>query len=114
LNRDLNPRRLARFLAVTARGVVEPLVLLTKSDLAEDPMAVADHLHAALGGTPVLTVSAQAGAGMGALRGLLAPRLTAVLLGSSGVGKSTLVSALLGAERQPTAPIRTGDDRGRH
>jgi ribosome biogenesis GTPase len=88
-------------------------VVLTKSDLAEDPMAVADHLHDALGGIPVLTVSAQDGAGMGALRGLLARGLTAVLLGSSGVGKSTLVNALLGVERQPTAPIRA-DDRGRH
>jgi ribosome biogenesis GTPase len=114
LNRDLNARRLARFLAITARGAVEPVVLLTKSDLAEDPMSVADRLHDALGGTPVLTVSAQDGAGMGALRGLLAPGLTAVLLGSSGVGKSTLVNALLGAERQSTAPIRPGDDRGRH
>jgi ribosome biogenesis GTPase / thiamine phosphate phosphatase len=113
MNRDLNPRRLARFLAITARGAVEPLVVLTKSDLAEDPMSVADHLHDALGGIPVLTVSAQDGAGMGALRGLLARGLTAVLLGSSGVGKSTLVNALLGVERQPTAPIRA-DDRGRH
>jgi ribosome biogenesis GTPase / thiamine phosphate phosphatase len=114
MNRDLNPRRLARFLAMTVRGAVEPVVLLTKSDLADDPMTVADHVHDALGGVPVLTVSARDGGGMGALRGLLAPRLTAVLLGSSGVGKSTLVNALLGAERRPTAPIRASDDRGRH
>ena len=55
MNRDLNPRRLARFLAITARGDVEPVVLLTKSDLAEDPMWVADDVREALGGTPVLT-----------------------------------------------------------
>ena len=114
MNRDLNPRRLARFLAITARGEVEPVVLLTKSDLADDPMSVADDLRDALGGTPVLTVSARDGGGMAALRAVLAPRLTAVLLGSSGVGKSTLVNALLGVERQPTAPIRAHDDRGRH
>jgi ribosome biogenesis GTPase / thiamine phosphate phosphatase len=114
MNRDLNPRRLARFLAITARGEVEPVVLLTKSDLADDPMSVADDLRDALGGTPVLTVSARDGGGMGALRAVLAPGLTAVLLGSSGVGKSTLVNALLGLERQPTAPIRARDDRGRH
>jgi ribosome biogenesis GTPase len=114
LNRDLNPRRLARFLAITARGEVEPVVLLTKSDLADDPVSVADDVRDALGGTPVLTVSARDGAGMGALRAVLAPGLTAVLLGTSGVGKSTLVNALLGAERQPTAPIRASDDRGRH
>ena len=114
MNRDLNPRRLARFLAITARGEVEPVVLLTKSDLADDPMSVADDLRDALGGTPVLTVSARDGGGMAALRAVLAPGLTAVLLGSSGVGKSTLVNALLGVERQPTAPIRAHDDRGRH
>ena len=114
MNRDLNPRRLARFLAITARGDVEPVVLLTKSDLSEDPMWVADDVREALGGTPVLTVSVQDGTGMGAITALLGPGITAVLLGSSGVGKSTLLNALLGDERQATAPIRAGDDRGRH
>jgi len=114
MNRDLNPRRLARFLAITARGDVEPVVLLTKSDLADDPVRVADDVRAALDGTIVLTVSARTGAGLAALRALLAPRLTAVLLGTSGVGKSTLLNVLLGEERQPTAPIRERDDRGRH
>jgi ribosome biogenesis GTPase / thiamine phosphate phosphatase len=114
MNRDLNPRRLARFLAITARGEVEPVVVLTKSDLSDDPPGVADEVRAALGGTAVLTVSSTTGAGLSALRALLAPRLTAVLLGTSGVGKSTLLNVLLGEERQPTAPIRAGDDRGRH
>jgi ribosome biogenesis GTPase len=114
MNRDLTPRRLARFLAITARGDVEPVVLLTKSDLADDPVRVADDVSAALDGTIVLTVSARTGAGLAALRALLAPRLTAVLLGTSGVGKSTLLNVLLGEERQPTAPIRERDDRGRH
>jgi ribosome biogenesis GTPase / thiamine phosphate phosphatase len=114
MNRDLNPRRLARFLAITARGEVEPVVVLTKSDLADDPVQVAEDVRTALGGTPVLTVSAHTGAGLAAVRTLLAPRLTAVLLGTSGVGKSTLLNVLLGEERQPTAPIRERDDRGRH
>jgi ribosome biogenesis GTPase len=114
MSRDLNPRRLARFLAIAARGDVEPVVVLTKSDLADDPPGVADDVRAALGGRAVLTVSAQSGAGLAALRALLAPRLTAVLLGTSGVGKSTLLNVLLGDERQPTAPIRERDDRGRH
>jgi ribosome biogenesis GTPase / thiamine phosphate phosphatase len=114
MNRDLNPRRLARFLAITARGEVEPVVLLTKSDLADDPVRVADDVRHGVGGTPVLTVSVRTGAGLAAVRTLLAPRLTAVLLGTSGVGKSTLLNVLLDTERQATAPIREHDDRGRH
>jgi len=89
-------------------------VLLTKSDLSEDPMWVADDVREALGGTPVLTVSVHDGTGMAAVTALLAPGITAVLLGSSGVGKSTLLNALLGEERQATAEIRASDDRGRH
>jgi ribosome biogenesis GTPase len=114
MNRDLNPRRLARFLAITTRGDVEPVVLLTKSDLAEDPMWVADDLRETLGGTPVLTVSVLDGSGMSAVNALMAPGITAVLLGTSGVGKSTLLNALLGEERQATTEIRASDDRGRH
>ena len=114
LNRDLNPRRLARFIAVSARGGVEAVVLLTKADLADDPAAVAAEVESGLDGVPALAVSAPAGQGLEAVRELLAPRRTAVLLGSSGVGKSTLVNALLGEERQPTRPIRASDDRGRH
>ena len=114
MNRDLNPRRLARFLAITARGEVEPVVLLTKADLADDPVRVADDVRDGVGATPVLTISAHTGVGIAAVRTLLAPRLTAVLLGTSGVGKSTLLNALLDEERQATAPIRERDDRGRH
>ena len=113
-NRDLNPRRLARFLAITARGDVRAVVLLTKADLAPDPAAAAAALQDGLDGTPVVPVSALLGTGVDAVRALLAPGRTAVLLGSSGVGKSTLVNALLGTDRQATRPIRDGDDRGRH
>src|SRR4051794_39708224 len=114
MNRDLNPRRLARFLAITTRGDVEPVVLLTKSDLADDPVSVADDVRIALDDAPVLTVTVHDGSGMGAVPSLLARGITAVLLGTSGVGKSTLLNALLGEERQPTSEIRASDDRGRH
>jgi ribosome biogenesis GTPase / thiamine phosphate phosphatase len=110
LNRDLNARRLARFLAITARGEVDAVVLLTKSDLVDDP----EPYVAEIEDTPAIAVSAVDGRGIDAVRGLLEPGRTAVLLGSSGVGKSTLLNALLGGERQTTAPIRESDDRGRH
>jgi ribosome biogenesis GTPase / thiamine phosphate phosphatase len=110
LNRDLNARRLARFLAITARGEVDAVVLLTKSDLVDDP----EPYVAEIEDTPAIAVSAVDGRGIDAVRGLLEPGRTAVLLGSSGVGKSTLLNALVGDERQSTAPIRESDDRGRH
>jgi ribosome biogenesis GTPase / thiamine phosphate phosphatase len=113
-NRDLNPRRLARFLAITARGEVQAVVLLTKADLVDDPDGVAAEVQAGLDGTPVLPVSALDGRGIETVRALLEPRRTAVLLGTSGVGKSTLLNVLLGEERQATKAIRAGDDRGRH
>jgi len=93
---------------------VQPVVLLTKADLAEDAAGVAAEVQAALDGVPVLPVSAVDGTGMDAVAALLEPRRTAVLLGTSGVGKSTLLNALLGEQRQATRPIRAGDDRGRH
>jgi ribosome biogenesis GTPase / thiamine phosphate phosphatase len=114
LNRDLKPRRLARFLAITARGDVDAVVLLTKSDLVDDPGSRAAEVEAALDGTPVVTVSVLDGTGVDAVRALLEPARTAVLLGTSGVGKSTLVNALLGEERYATKAIRESDDRGRH
>jgi ribosome biogenesis GTPase len=113
-NRDLNPRRLARFLAVTTRGGVDAVVLLTKADLVDDHDGVAAEVQAGLDGTPVVPVSALDGTGMDAVRALLEPRRTAVLLGTSGVGKSTLLNELLGEERQATKAIRASDDRGRH
>jgi ribosome small subunit-dependent GTPase A len=113
-NRDLNPRRLARFLTITARGGVRAVVLLTKSDLVDEPAELAAAVEARLDGTPVLPVSVPRGTGLDEVRALLEPRRTAVLLGTSGVGKSTLLNALLGEERQLTREIRASDDRGRH
>ncbi len=113
LNADLNPRRVERFVALARAGGVEPIVVLTKGDLSADPTGEAEQLKDRLG-AELLVISALDGWGIAALEARLAPRRTAVLLGMSGVGKSTLVNLLLGSEVQRTLPVRDGDDRGQH
>jgi ribosome biogenesis GTPase len=110
LDADFSPRRLERYLAAALAGGAEPLVVLTKADLCPD---AAPFLRLVRGADAV-AVSAATGAGMDRLRDRLAPGRTAALLGSSGVGKSTLVNALLGEERAATAAVRGHDGRGRH
>lgn len=113
LNRDLNVRRLERFLSLARDGGVEAVVLLTKADLVADPFAAAARVEREVG-APSVTISVTDGWGLPDLHAHLVPGRTAALLGMSGVGKSTLVNELLGTERQQTMPIRESDDRGRH
>lgn len=110
---ELNLRRVERWLAICAEAGVPALVLLTKADAAVD-VAEDVALLEALPGARVLPLSAVDGLGLEALRGHLRAGLTAALLGSSGVGKSTLLNALLGEEVQETSAVRASDDKGRH
>ncbi len=115
LNEDWNPRRLERYLGLVRDSGAAPAILLTKTDLAADggaqARAVAQTLDA---NVPVLSICAPTGQGLEALTRLLDGKGTAVLIGSSGVGKSTLVNALLGEDRMATAAIRGRDGHGRH
>jgi ribosome biogenesis GTPase len=114
LNADLNPRRIERFLAAAWQSGARPVVVLTKADLCEDPQGQVAAIAALAAGCPVLTVSAHDGVGLDGLLAQVAEGETCVLIGSSGVGKSTLVNAFLGQDRMATHAVRTGDDRGRH
>lgn len=111
----VNLRRLERFLAAAWSVGAEPLVLLNKCDRADEPAELlALSVSEALNGVTVLALSAQTGDGIEALLDQLGVGETAVLLGPSGVGKSTLTNRLLGEERLATGAVRADDDKGRH
>ncbi len=114
LNADLNARRLERYLSVASQSGARPVLVLTKADLCPDVDAALAEIRAVAGGVPILAVSALTGMGLEEITAQLAPRETAVMVGSSGVGKSTLVNALAGQELMATQAIREDDARGRH
>ncbi len=114
VGRDVNARRIERYLAVAAASGAEPLVVVNKADLRDglaDALRLAGH---AAGLVPVVAASARTGEGVDALAARAATGATVALLGSSGVGKSSLVNALLGEDRLDTGAVRADDDRGRH
>ncbi len=112
--RDLNPRRLERYLALVNATGARPVILVNKADLAEDPPSLERAVAPVAAGVPVIFLSALTGAGLSALDPFLAPGTTVALVGSSGVGKSTLINALLGRAVQETACVRGYDEKGRH
>jgi ribosome biogenesis GTPase len=117
LNRELNPRRVERYLAMAWESGARPVVVLTKVDLARDPVEVAvaeAQLEEVAVGVPVVATSAVSGEGIDAVRAFLGAGRTVALVGSSGVGKSTLANALLGEQRLLVREIREDDARGRH
>jgi ribosome biogenesis GTPase len=116
LDGDYNPRRLERALVLAWDGGGQPVIVLNKADLlsAEELAVRVRATEDVAPGVPVVPLSAETGAGLEGLSIWLRPGHTAALLGSSGVGKSTLVNRLLGYERQRTFAVRSHDSRGRH
>jgi ribosome biogenesis GTPase len=114
LGPDLEPRRLERYLVSIWESGASPEIVLTKADRFDDPWEMVAEVEAVALGVPVHVVSAVTGQGCDALRARLQPGATAVLLGSSGVGKSTLVNRWAGRELMATKETRVDDDEGRH
>jgi ribosome biogenesis GTPase len=110
---DLNVRRIERYVTLVGAAGVKPVILLTKLDLDADVGEQVRQLGSAAPGVPVHTVSSKDGQGLGELARYLTPGRTVCMLGSSGVGKSTLLNRLLGHERLKTQSTRR-DGSGRH
>ncbi len=114
LNQDFNPKRLERYVTLAWQSGAVPVVVLTKADLASDLSGPLREAEGAAAGVGIYAVSARTGEGLDALADYLRPRKTIVFLGSSGVGKSSLVNALAGEELMAVSGIREDDGRGRH
>ena len=113
MNEDLSLRRLERYLILAWESGARPVIVLTKADLHPAPDAAVAEVETIAGGVPVHAISSVTGQGLDEVTSLLGPGHTAVLLGSSGVGKSTLVNTLAGEELLATQEIRD-DGKGRH
>lgn len=109
-----NQRRLERELVLAWDSGARPVVVLTKTDLVENAASAVSSLQEVAPGVDVRVASGITGEGVEDLRAYAAGNATIALLGASGVGKSTLVNSLVGHERQATAVVREGDQRGRH
>ncbi len=114
LNYDFNVKRTERYLTLAWQSGAIPVVILTKADLLEDHAEKIQAVERVAEGVEVHAVSAKTGYGIDKLAKFLEPRKTIVFLGSSGVGKSSLVNALAGEELMSVKEIREDDSRGRH
>lgn len=109
-----NPRRLERELVLAFDSGAQPVVVITKADLVDDRLTSTTELAEVAIDVPLLVVSGHTGEGVERVRAYAEGNRTLAFLGASGVGKSTLVNALLGDEIQATREVRANDQRGRH
>lgn len=114
LDGDFNLRRLERLTVMAHDSGAEPVVILSKGDLAQNAVEARLDAQQVAPQAPVFVVSALAAQGLEPLRSYLQPGQTVALIGSSGAGKSTLLNSLCGAPVMATGAVRQGDDRGRH
>jgi ribosome biogenesis GTPase len=114
VDKDFNPRRLERYLTIARESGVRPVVVLNKADLNAHAASLVREIEIVAGGATVLAVSALDGNGLDVLGSYVGEGDTVALIGSSGVGKSSIINRLLGEERLKTTQIRDSDGRGRH
>jgi ribosome biogenesis GTPase len=114
LDREFNLRRIERYLTLAWGSGATPVVILNKSDISPDLESRVAEVQAVAVGVSIHPLSAALGLGLEQLAPYFAPGRTVALLGSSGVGKSTLINRLLGEDLLPVQSVRESDDRGRH
>ncbi|WML45752.1 ribosome small subunit-dependent GTPase A [Neobacillus sp. PS3-40] len=114
LNADFNIRRIERYILSAWESGANPVIILSKADLCKDIEKKIAEVESVALGVPILPISAEKNTGLNLLTPYLYEGQTIALLGSSGVGKSTLTNALIGHQRQAVKEVREGDDRGRH
>lgn len=114
VNDDFSVNRIVRYMTVANEGGVKPVVILTKADLTDNVEAYVEQVKEMAKDVDICTISVAAGFGLEQLEKYTKPGNTIVLLGSSGVGKSTLVNALVGKNIMDTKAIREVDSKGRH
>lgn len=114
LDNDFNVSRVERYALLAKQSNIDAVILLNKSDEVDNPDAYIEQIKQTLSTIPIHAISAENGTNMEIIKSYIKPKSTAVLLGSSGVGKSTITNWLIGEQKQTTGAVRKKDSRGKH